>query len=68
MELQLLVHWESLSKVPGATFAQIFGIFSGHFGHLLRILTFRPNSEPIGVPTYWVSFLTGHVTGHVICM
>ena len=50
MELQLLVHWESLSKRPGATFAQIFGIFSGHFGHLLRILTFRSNLEPIGVP------------------
>ena len=49
-ELKLLVHWESLSKGPGPTFAPIFGIFSGHFGHLLRILTFRPISEPSTMP------------------
>ena len=49
MKLQLLVHWESLSKGPRGTFAPNFGIISGHFGHLLRIRSFRPISEPIAV-------------------
>ena len=45
-------------KGAGATFAQIFGIFLGHFGHLVRILTFRPNSVPIGVPEHVATILS----------